>query len=307
MDSNITCDIIRDLIPGYVDGVLSGAGTGIVKAHLEHCEECRGFYEELKADMDAGASEEELLVLNGFKKIEKRTRRLKLASAAAFSLLVFFVMAVFLRVFVIGEPMETHLIQVSDVVYNEETEVLNIMGSLSSTGMHVSRVAWEQSETDTNAVNFIVYAAETLPFFNENKHFSIEIPNMKGRKAYLACPEYDRLEVYNWKTSHYEMLDQLEAEISSRIPGWDETRDILEYSGGITTVNGEEGISYDVTYLIGEGASFWHFNDQLITDGEFEPADFEIWISLNAPHRILIYDYQTGEWGGDYSVVVESR
>ncbi len=61
------------------------------------------------------------------------------------------------------------------------------------------------------------------------------------------------------------------------------------------------------TYLIGEGASFWHFNDQLITDGEFEPADFEIWILLNAPHRILIYDYQTGEWGGDYSVVVERR
>ena len=51
MSPNYTCDIIRDLIPGYVDGILSEAGTDLVKSHLECCQECRDFYEELKADM----------------------------------------------------------------------------------------------------------------------------------------------------------------------------------------------------------------------------------------------------------------
>ena len=113
--------------------------------------------------------------------------------------------------------------------------------------------------------------------------------------------------MYNWKTDHYEILDQLEKEIQQRIPDWDETRDILEYSGGITAVAGEEGISYYMTYLIGKDASYWRLNDQLITDGDFKPADFEIWISLKAPHQILIYDYQTGKWNEDYSVVAERR
>ena len=31
-----SCDIIRDLLPGYIDGVLSKAGTNAVKEHLEY-------------------------------------------------------------------------------------------------------------------------------------------------------------------------------------------------------------------------------------------------------------------------------
>lgn len=278
-----------------------------VKEHLEHCGECRSFYEEWKADADSGTAEEELLVLDGFKKIKKRTRRLKLAVAAVSGLLVSLVLAVFFRIYVFGVPLETHLIQVSDMVYNEETESLRIKGLLNCRGMRVTRVVWKQSGIDANAVNVIVYAAEILPFSDDSPAFSIDIPNMKGRKAYFACPEYDLLEVYNWKTSHYELLDQMKEEIYSRIPGWEPTRDILEYSGGITTVNDEEGLSFDVTYVLGEGAVYWRFNDQLITDGDFDPADYEIWISFEEPHQILIYDYQTGEWSRDYSIVEERR
>ena len=31
-----SCDIIRDLLPGYIDGVLSKTGTNAVKEHLEN-------------------------------------------------------------------------------------------------------------------------------------------------------------------------------------------------------------------------------------------------------------------------------
>ena len=41
MSPNYTCDIIRDLIPGYVDGILSEAGTDLVKSHLECCQESK--------------------------------------------------------------------------------------------------------------------------------------------------------------------------------------------------------------------------------------------------------------------------
>jgi len=45
----------------------------------------------------------------------------------------------------------------------------------------------------------------------------------------------------------------------------------------------------------------------LTTDGEFVPADFEIWISLKEPHKILIYDYQTGEYVDDFSIISNRR
>lgn len=41
----------------------------------------------------------------------------------------------------------------------------------------------------------------------------------------------------------------------------------------------------------------------LTTDGEMEPADLEIWISLEEPYIIRIYDYQTGEYTDDFSII----
>ena len=44
MNKNYSCDIIKDLLPGYIDGVLSEAGENVVKRHLEECEKCNRGY-----------------------------------------------------------------------------------------------------------------------------------------------------------------------------------------------------------------------------------------------------------------------
>lgn len=38
------CDIVRDLMPGYIDGVISEAGSSAVMEHLDECGECRRFF-----------------------------------------------------------------------------------------------------------------------------------------------------------------------------------------------------------------------------------------------------------------------
>ena len=62
-----------------------------------------------------------------------------------------------------------------------------------------------------------------------------------------------------------------------------------------------------MNFIYGEDASYCWFNGMLTTDGEFVPADFEIWISLKEPHKILIYDYQTGEYVDDFSIISNRR
>ncbi len=37
----INCNIIKDILPLYVDGVVSDDTKEIVEEHLEHCEECK--------------------------------------------------------------------------------------------------------------------------------------------------------------------------------------------------------------------------------------------------------------------------
>ena len=43
--SEVTCNTIKDILPLYVDGVVSDDTRNMVAKHLEHCEECKKKYE----------------------------------------------------------------------------------------------------------------------------------------------------------------------------------------------------------------------------------------------------------------------
>ena len=45
--ANLTCDIIKDLLPLYVDGVISEDSRKLVDEHLESCSECKEYHEKL--------------------------------------------------------------------------------------------------------------------------------------------------------------------------------------------------------------------------------------------------------------------
>ena len=45
------CDIIRDLLPSYIDGLTSGESNHLVDNHLETCEDCKRFYMQMKREI----------------------------------------------------------------------------------------------------------------------------------------------------------------------------------------------------------------------------------------------------------------
>ena len=47
----INCEIIRDLLPGYVDGLTSEYTNEAVKRHLDHCEDCREIHANMVEDL----------------------------------------------------------------------------------------------------------------------------------------------------------------------------------------------------------------------------------------------------------------
>lgn len=46
--ANSSCEIIKDLLPLYIDGVLSEESNKLVAEHLESCNECKEYYNQLK-------------------------------------------------------------------------------------------------------------------------------------------------------------------------------------------------------------------------------------------------------------------
>lgn len=296
MNKNYPCDIIKDLLPGYIDEVLSEMSIKAVKEHLDECQECSRIYSDMKGELSVESSAEEQLALDGLKKIRQHTKKLKVAVGVVSGILVLIILYIFLKVYIIGEPLETALINTTDILYDEETDSLVINGTINSVGYRISRVVWEQSENEMGAVNVFIYGAETLPFQQYDKDFSVTVPNIKGEKVYIACPDFDQQEVYDWMHGHYDKLDELTDEIYNRFPELDRNKDAVYYTYGIESLNGKDGILFLVDSVIGEGATYWWYADKIVTNGEFEPQNYEIWISLDEPHQIYVHDYQTGEY-----------
>lgn len=58
-ESRITCEVIKDLLPLYVDEVLSDDSRALVETHIESCEDCKRYHDRLlKSEKTVKAAQE---------------------------------------------------------------------------------------------------------------------------------------------------------------------------------------------------------------------------------------------------------
>ena len=101
MSQKIPCEVVRDLLPSYIDELTSEVTNRIVRDHLEGCEECRKVYGSMTGSL---TGEEEKFREQGeidfLRKNRKRNRRIVLGSIAGAVLIVLGVLLA--RTFFIG-------------------------------------------------------------------------------------------------------------------------------------------------------------------------------------------------------------
>lgn len=78
---NKECEIVRDILPLYVDDACSDSSREIIEEHLKECRECAAYLEEIRAsELEGDLKEEKTLV------IKNQARRFKRRSAVAGSI-----------------------------------------------------------------------------------------------------------------------------------------------------------------------------------------------------------------------------
>lgn len=87
------CPVIRDLLPLYLDEVLSAESMTAVEQHLTECEGCRAYCEQMRSgEIKTKASPDERRMAESLRrvkaKLSRRTRRIIAASLAAALLLI---------------------------------------------------------------------------------------------------------------------------------------------------------------------------------------------------------------------------
>lgn len=72
---NIKCEVIKDLLPLYVDGVASEESCALIEEHLKECEDCRQYLELLQEDMPDISEVSLADETASLRKIKRRIRR----------------------------------------------------------------------------------------------------------------------------------------------------------------------------------------------------------------------------------------
>jgi len=73
MESNkdLTCDVIKDLLPIYCDGMASDDSVKLIEQHFAECEKCKAMYENLSENLSMEQLLDQKREINELKKIKK--------------------------------------------------------------------------------------------------------------------------------------------------------------------------------------------------------------------------------------------
>ena len=104
MKNDLTCGVVRDLLPSYVEGLTSPESNTAVERHLSECPECAQLRTAL-AGAPEQAAPEDAKEVDYLKKVKRRGWR-RVAAAVAVTVLLFAV-GVTAKLFLIGTPIQT--------------------------------------------------------------------------------------------------------------------------------------------------------------------------------------------------------
>ena len=152
MKNDLTCEVVQDLLPSYVDGLTSDVSNQAVEQHMKTCESCRKLYSEMREPMNGQdvseindgqkADSKKSSEIDYLKKIRKKNRMRILAAV----LIVVIAVGVGLwsKVYVVGQEVEqAEFVQANVAV---EDHKVSVQGLLLDTTKGVSDVAFQEND-----------------------------------------------------------------------------------------------------------------------------------------------------------------
>lgn len=152
MKNDLTCEVVQDLLPSYVDGLTSDVSNQAVEQHMKTCESCRKLYSEMREPMNGEdvseindgqkADSKKSSEIDYLKKIRKKNRMRILAAV----LIVVITVGVGLwsKVYVVGQEVEqAEFVQANVAV---EDHKVSVQGLLLDATKGVSDVAFQEKD-----------------------------------------------------------------------------------------------------------------------------------------------------------------
>ena len=137
MKNDLTCEVVRDLLPSYVDGLTNDVSNQAVEQHIKICENCRKIYHEMQETVNGGYLSEQDLEQMGrkadfkgpseidyLKKIRRKNRMRILA--AVLTVVIVVGAGIWCKAYVIGQKVEQAEFVQADVAFQEQDGIVTV-------------------------------------------------------------------------------------------------------------------------------------------------------------------------------------
>lgn len=175
MESRVRCEVVRDLLPTYIEGLTSEVTNKEIESHLSSCKECEIIYNEMKTPIEDPLETREMDYL---KKVKQRTDK-KIITGVAL-IVGFFLLLMGIRMYVVGGNVNSIANYYTSMSTTKEgKDVLILQGELANREK-VFKKHTVTIEDGTATIKLIERAA--LPWEDNNNYYvGYEIPSGVNR------------------------------------------------------------------------------------------------------------------------------
>lgn len=148
MKNDLSCEVVRDLLPSYLDGVVSDETKAAVERHMEDCPDCRETLRRMKEPEETAPAEEK--EIDYLKKVRRHSSR---KVTAIVSVVVLLALAVTARILFKGFPADPSSLA---AVVTVRDGTVRLTGTFFDGGMGLARASTKQDESGAVEMNIYV-------------------------------------------------------------------------------------------------------------------------------------------------------
>lgn len=157
--NKLPCEVVKDLLPSYIEGLTSEVTGDLVKEHVTKCVNCKNVLEAMKEPAAPPVSTEDKKEIDFLKKNRKRNKSI-ICGSVIFALLIILVVA-FVKNFLVGRHAFDEMMA-WEMSVDGKHMVLDVM---VGSGNGVSYVGFEESD---GVVKVSVEYVKRSPFYSKS-------------------------------------------------------------------------------------------------------------------------------------------
>lgn len=160
MSESLKCEIIKDLLPSYIEELTSDVTNEAVESHMKECKECKQLLDDMKQD-EVIITEEDKKEINYLKKVKHRTWYIAGIGVLITAVVVMclFIWRVFERGFAVSPSSTQYNVKMED-------NVLTFSGEILEPSMAYTRATFDEQD---GVIRISVYEAPSSIINNSNK------------------------------------------------------------------------------------------------------------------------------------------